>query len=244
MTISRFLSSLLLISVFGAQSAIAQQLQTLPSVEPSNPQVAMIMLRVEHNKGQDFIITPKGFKAQIPGKGIASSAKAVAVYQDQQKNYWYIDKHGEPTPVRPEVVQSVMAQFGAEVQQTQAVAPLASGVAGTAGGAPVQQTTIVQQPAASGGSSGMGSTMGVASMAMSGAALGMSIGALSNSSHGGYYGMPYGKPMYQENHHYYYNNNSKKVYVSPNNHTKQTFDQWNKQGAWNDRHDRRGRFRR
>lgn len=246
MTIPRFLRLLLLIGVIATQSAIAQQPSAQPNMGTGNPtgappQVAMIMLRIEHNKGKDFIVTPKGLRAQVPGKGIPSSAKAVAVYQDPQSNYWYIDKKGEPTPVRPEVVQSVMAQFGAEVQQRQAMAPLASGVAGsagvagTAGGAPVQQTTIIQQPPAGGSGGGGAGAMGVASMAMSGTALGMSIGALANSSQHSYYGVPYGRPMYQDNHHYYYNNDSKKVYVAPNNNNKEYFNQWNKQGNWNDR---------
>jgi hypothetical protein len=272
MRISRFLRSLILIGVIGAQSAIAQQAPAQPTMgagdlngAPTSQQVAMIMLRIEHNKGKDFIVTPKGLRAQVPGKGISSSAKAVAVYQDPQRNYWYIDKKGEPTPVRPEVVQSVMAQFGAEIQQSQTATSLASGVngasgaIGTAGGAPVQQTTIIQQPPASGSSGGGAGAMGVASMAMSGTALGLSIGALSNSSNHSYYGVPYGKPIYQDNHHYYYNNDSKKVYVAPNSNNKEYFNQWNKQGNWNDRqtwqksvqpvgqsarYERAGRFRR
>ncbi len=77
--------------------------------------------------------------------------------------------------------------------------------------------------------------MGVASMAMSGTALGLSIGALSNSGHNNYYGVPYNRPIYNDHHGYYYNNNSKKVYVNQNNYNKTTFDQFNKQGAWNDR---------
>jgi hypothetical protein len=241
MTISRFLKSLLLIGVISTQSVMAQQQSALPSsgfnapaaAQPS-PQVAMIMLRVEHNKGKDFIVTPKGLRAQVPGKGISSKATAVAVYQDPQQNYWYIDKNGEPTAVRPQVLQSVMAQFNAEVQQRQTVAPLASGVAGTAGGAPVQQTTIINQPAG-GGSGGGGGAMGMASMAMSGTALGMSIGALSENSNHGYYGVPYGKPIYQDNHRYYYNNDSKKAYIAPNSNNKEYFNQFNKQGNWNDR---------
>jgi hypothetical protein len=242
---SRIISSLLLSTLWVAQVSLAQQPQVAPVSAPNNApqmaapnqQVAMIMLRVEHNKGRDYIITPRGYKAQVPGKGIGQSAKSVAVYQDAQQNYWYIDKHGEPTPVRPEVVQSVMAQVSAQSQQNaqlQAGSPLAAGMAGTAGGAPVQQTTIIQQPA-SGGTSGGSGAMGAATMAMSGTALGMSIGALANSSHNSYYGVPYGKPLYQDNHHYYYNNDSKKVYVAPNNYNKQYFDQWNKQGNWNDR---------
>jgi hypothetical protein len=231
----------------GTQSAMAQQAGSSPSsgvasqaAAQPNSQLAMIMLRVEHNKGKDFIVTPRGLRAQVPGKGISSKATAVAVYQDPQQNYWYIDKNGEPTAVRPQVVQSVMAQFNAEVQQTQAVAPSASGVtgtAGTAGGAPVQQTTIINQPPAGGTSGGGGGAgaMGMASMAMGGTALGMSIGALANSSNHGYYGVPYGRPIYQDNHRYYYNNDSKKAYIAPNSNNKEYFNQFDKQGNWNDR---------
>ena len=220
-----------------AANAQAPQMQPGQPGAPgqSSPQVAMIMLRVEHNKGKDFIITPKGLRAQVPGKGIASNAKAVAVYQDPQQNFWYIDKHGEPTPVRPEVVQSAMAQFQAQIQQNQMATPnLGGGIAQPGNGAPVQQTTIVQQPAGGGGGGGAGA-MGAASMAMSGTALGMSIGAMANSGHNSFYGVPYGHPIYNDNHHYYYNNNSKKVFVNPNTNNKAYFDQFNKQGAWNDR---------
>jgi hypothetical protein len=234
MTRTLLLSLLFFATIFSViRPTLAQQQQ--PEIAPAqNPQVAMIMLRIEHNKGRDYIITPKGFRAQVPGKGIASNAKAVAVYQDQQQNYWYIDKHGEPTPVKPQVVQSCMAQFQAQIQKNQAAQNFAGGTVQMGnGGAPVQQTTIVQQPS-SGGGSGAGAAMGVASMAMSGAAMGMSIGALSNSGHN-YYGVPYGHPIYQDNHHYYYNNNSKKVFVNQNVSNKAAFDQFNKMGSWNNR---------
>ncbi len=72
---------ILLATAFSALSAAsAQAPQFQPGAQApgapgqTSPQVAMIMLRVEHNKGRDFIITPKGYKAQVPGKGIASDA--------------------------------------------------------------------------------------------------------------------------------------------------------------------------
>ena len=229
---------LLLYAIIGGAMLPAGAQQTQAPVVPQSqvpgapPQVAMIMLQVEHNKGKEYIITPRGLKAQVPGKGISSGAKAVAVYQDPQQNYWYIDKHGEPTPGRPEVVQSVMAQFQAQIQQNQA-APMAANSGGI-GGAPVQQTTIIQQPPAGySGGSGAGAMAGPLA-AMSGAAMGMSIGALANSSKS-YYGVPYGQPLYHDYHHPYYYNNSKKVYVNPNVNNKAYFDQWNKQGNWNNR---------
>ena len=246
------LSALTMTCTSGSLAAVAQEMpQGMPGGGPAgspNQQVAMIMLQVSHDKGHTYITTPKGFRAEVPGKGIASNARAVAIYQDPQQNFWYIDKHGEPTEVKPDVVRSAMMQFQGEVQQNHMAGqamqqggmpvgmPGMAGMAGT-GTAPVQQTTIVQQPASGsgGGSGGAGAMMGAASMAMSGTALGMSIGAMANSGHNNFYGVPYGKPIYQDNHHYYYNNDSKKVFVNPNSNTKATFNQFEHQGNWENR---------
>jgi hypothetical protein len=218
--------------------------QGFPGAGPTgspNQQVAMIMLQVSHDKGRTYITTPKGYRAEVPGKGVPSNAKAVAIYQDPQQNFWYINKHGEPTEVKPEVVRSAMMQFQGEVQQnhmngqSMQQGGMPPGAMAGNGTAPVQQTTIVQQPATGGGGGGAGAMMGAASMAMSGTALGMSIGAMANSGHNNYYGVPYGKPIYQDNHHYYYNNDSKKVFVNPNANTKAAFNQFDHQGNWANR---------
>lgn len=243
-----FLPAVVMCAVSNVLPSVAQNMaQGMPPGgvpgSPPNQQVAMIMLQVSHEKGHTFITSPKGYRAEVPGKGISSNAKAVAIYQDPQQNFWYIDKHGTPTEVKPEVVRSAMMQIQGEIQQNhmmgqamqQGVPPMGAGMSG-AGGVPVQQTTVVQQPS-SGGGGGAGAMMGAASMAMSGTALGMSIGAMANSGHNNYYGVPYGRPMYQENHRYYYNNDSKKVYVDQNEKNKACFDQWNKQGDWAHRQD-------
>ena len=227
-----------------------------------DPNVQMIVFPIAKQGSQQFIVTPKGFHLAIPGKGIDKNAKEVVVYQDAEKNYWYINKHGEPTPVDPQVLQSVYAQA-----QQQANAANAAQMAGQyqggpppqqyTGQPPVQQTTIVEQPNNSGGGSGTGAALagmaGVAGGMVAGAAMS---GAWSNPS---YYGVPYGTPLYHgEGGNNYYMNNGNKAYVNNQQYNKQVtanqynnnkqaantfnnksgnsaFDQWNKQGQWKDK---------
>lgn len=343
--------------------------------------VSMILLRVEYNEGRQYIVSPKGFKAAIPGTGIAKDAQEVAVYQDPKKNFWYIDKHGQPTKVDPKVLQSVMEQLAGEEEARQiqtanstqpllpAAMPMAAAIntapaavpmavplaaplaannvavnnvaanmapadmpmaarirnmmaaRGYAAGVspvgnmpttaatgsnmapanmpmaaairnmmaergygaegnppanmptpgamnnappnmqnmqmasviknimaakgygspatppantqPAQQTTIIQEPA----QNNNGSLAGAAGTAMSGAALATSIAALaeSGSTTAGVYGVPYGHPLYADGHGYYYNHNGARAVVAPTVNNQKYFDQWAKQGTWENR---------
>lgn len=189
--------------------------------------MAMTLLPVIHEHSHEFIITPRGYKVQIPGTGLARNASQVAVYQDPQQNFWYINKRGEPTQVPPNVMQSVYAQVQAQMNGSVPGAPAGSSQA------PVQQTTIVQQPSTTGaGAAALG--------AFAGAATGAALTNPAPYYNHPYYGVPYGKPVYHggvnnSGNSYYYYNNGQKQYVNANNNNQKVFSEFNKQGNWNER---------
>jgi hypothetical protein len=213
---------------------------------PEGQQLAMTLLPIVHQGDLTYIITPKGFKVQVPGSGVAKNAPAVAVYQDPQRNYWYINKKGEPTPVKPATVQSVMAQLSAQYnaaaaqQQVQAMPPQM--MQQQPAQAPVQQTTIIQQPGTSSGGSGVvaGVNAAAAGMNLAGGILNATSAYGNYGAYGGYHGVPYGRPIYPSyangHNNYYYNNSSgNKTYVNANKNNSAYLNEFNKQGTWNNR---------
>jgi len=228
-----------------AQNAAQAQVQAQAPL-PEGQQLAMTLLPIVHQGELTYIITPKGYKVQVPGTGVAKNAPCVAVYQDAQRNFWYINKKGEPTQVKPETVQSVMFQLQAQMnaaaqqhgQQTapQAMAPQM--MEQQPGQAPVQQTTIVQQPGTTSNGSGMiaGVNAAAAGMNLAGGILNASAGY---GAYGGYGGVPYGRPIYGVNssghNNYYYNNNGNKNYVNANKTNQAYMNEFNKQGSWENR---------
>jgi hypothetical protein len=212
----------------GAVAGVSVVALGLPALSqtPGGEGLAMTLLPVVREGDHQFVITPRGFKVQVPGIGIARDAKQIAVYQDPQQNFWYINKHGEPTQVKPEVMQSVFAQIqhqggtvpggapggarppGVAAQggyPPQGAYPSGAYPAGTyppAGYAqpPSQQTTIIEQPSSSGSN---GNAMAGALLGTAGAFAGAATGAaLVNSGSNNYYahpygGVPYGQPVYR-----------------------------------------------
>lgn len=214
---------------------------------PMENGMAMTLLPVIHENGRQFIITPRGYKVEVEGNGIASNAQQVAVYQDPERNYWFINKHGQPQQVPAQVLQSVYAQLQAQMN-VQGGAPGVGAPygqpypAGYPQQPPVQQTTIVNQPPAD-SSSSSGSAAGTALMAGVGGFAGAAVGsALTNDYYKTpYYGVPYGTPIYRGgahnngNSYYYYNNNGTKNYVNANEQNANIFKQYDQQGNWKDR---------
>lgn len=229
-----------------------------------DPNVSMIVFPIVKQGSQQFVVTPKGFHIAIPGKGIASNAKEVIVYQDAEKNYWYVNKHGEPTPIPPQQVQDALMQVQQQMNAANAAQMGGQYQGGQppqqyAGQPPVQQTTIVEQPNNNGGNGTGAAVAGMAGMAggmVAGAAMS---GAWNQPS---YYGVPYGHPLYhgEGGNNYYVNNNGEKAYVNNQQYNKNVnaaatqynnnkqaantfnnksansaFDQWNKQGQWKDK---------
>lgn len=220
-------------------------------VNSQSPNVSMTLFPVVREpNGTAYILTPRGFKINIPGLGISPEATTISVFQDPDRNYWYIDKNNCPTQVTAEQVQWAMTQINAEAAQAQSAAysqPVPAGYPGPGGyGYATQpqqqpappQTVIVQQEQPQSGSSGGGSSaLGTGLAAAGGAALGSVItNSIYDSAHPYYGGMPYGVPMYREaSGRYYYNNGNNKVYVAPHNDTANITRQWEQQGTWNTR---------
>lgn len=215
--------------------------------------------------GKQYITTKAGYKVNIPGLGIAHNASAIAVYKDPGNNYWYIDKSGNPTPVSAEQMQSVMNQMQTQAMQRGRVQsaqypqempnpnmygqnPYAQNVAPSSypqTGIPQQSVVINEQPASntSNGSSSSGSSaMGTGLAAAGGAAVGalMSNAMYNNNEpyYGGYGGVPYGAPVYRgaaAGQYYYKHPNGNNVYVTPNSTNAAAFNQYDRQGNWDNR---------
>lgn len=213
------------------------------------PPVGMILFPVKRDQdGNQYIISRAGYKIVIQGAGIAHDAKHIAVYQDNQNNFWYINKKGEPTEVNPEQMAKVNAQIQGQIekraemqgQYPQAAQPgqYQPPYAGQATTNPNQTVIVNQQPSGNTGSGGAGA-LGTGIAAMGGAMGGAVLGGLIDSSmyNHPYYGMPYGQPMYREANsgRYYYNKGGNNVYVAPNHNTQAMFNQYNAQGAWKDK---------
>ncbi|HEY9731292.1 MAG TPA: hypothetical protein V6C89_05235 [Drouetiella sp.] len=214
----------------------------LPSTAqaPGEPQVNMILFPVMRDQdNQQYIISRAGYKINIQGVGIAKDAKQIAVYQDNQNNFWYINKKGEPTEVNPEQMQKMQAQIQAQQMMQQ------QGAAGGGGANPnanPQNVTVNNYGSGSGsgggnsGSSALGTGLAAMGGAMGGAALGA---AMTNSMYNQpYYGVPYGHPIYREptsGNYYYHGASGNNVYVKPTENTAAMFNQYNQQGAWKDR---------
>ncbi|MBC7999252.1 MAG: hypothetical protein IAF58_14980 [Leptolyngbya sp.] len=191
--------------------------------QPSG-QVSMTLYPVVTNEqGQQYVVTKMGPKLPLPGAGLPPGTTQVSVYRDQQSNYWYTDKTGQPVEVTAAELQQYMnrmyASHDSYQQQSQQQQPQ-------------QQQPQQQQQQSSGGSAAM---TGLA--AAGGAAMGA---ALTNSAYDnnyGYHGVPYGVPMYRgaENKPYYMNSGGNQVYVNNSEKNATVMNQWNQQGNWNDK---------
>lgn len=249
--VSKWVLAASLLFSFGLTPSLAD------NTPPANSQAANVSMTlfpvVREANGATYILTPRGFKVNIPGVGISPNATTVSVFQDQDRNYWYIDRNNCPTEVTAQQLQWAMTQINAEAAQAQNAAygkPMPGGYPNQAGygyGMPPQQpqqpaapqTVVVQQEQPqSGGSGGGSSALGTGLAAAGGAALGSVLtNSIYDSAHPYYGGMPYGVPMYREgNGRYYYNNPAgNKVYVAPHNDTANITKQWDQQGTWNNR---------
>ncbi|HEY9718896.1 MAG TPA: hypothetical protein V6C69_15595 [Trichormus sp.] len=202
---------------------------------PGSSQVTMTLFKIEKNHGQKFLVTQSGDKIPVSGDQLAKDAASLAVYRDANANYWFINKYGNPTSIPPEKVQwainIVKSERAAEFQGLQPGANTTTNSSGSS--APVQQTTIIQNPNGSSNGSGAGMAM-TAAAAMGGGLLGGMIGgAIDDNNH--YYGMPYGAPMYHDGAGmYHYNSAGNRVYVN-NEHTNQVANQFNNVGDWDHR---------
>ncbi len=200
--------------------------------------VTMELFKVGETKGQRYLQTPTGEVLPIKGDQLAHDATAVAIYRDVNNNYWFINKQGQPTSIPPEKVQWAINEISTQRLAKESTGPQSgsyqsNGTNPSNGQAPVQQTTIIQQPSSGSGSSGMG-MLGAGVAAAGGAMLGSMVGSAIDGNH--YYGMPYGTPMYRDNHGGYYMNKGNKVYVN-NSHTEPVVNQWKQQGDWDHRNE-------
>lgn len=194
-----------------------------------DPNVNMILFPVNRDQNnQQYIISRAGYKINIQGIGIDKNAKQIAVYQDNQNNFWYINKKGQPTEVNPEQMQKVQAQIQAQEMMRQ-----------QGGGTNPQNVTVNNYgntgSSGSSGSSALGTGLAAMGGAMGGAAIGAAMTGAYNQP---YYGVPYGHPIYREpntGNYYYHGANNNNVYVKPTENTAAMFNQYDKQGAWKDR---------
>lgn len=118
-------------------------------------------------------------------------------------------------------------------------------------GTPQQSVVINEQPpsnsnasnSSSGNSSSGSSAMGTGLAAAGGAAVGalMSNAIYNNNNepyYGGYGGVPYGAPVYRgaaAGQYYYKHPNGNNVYIAPNSTNAAAFNQYDKQGTWDNR---------
>jgi hypothetical protein len=197
--------------------------QDQPALPATDNQVSMSIFPVIRDQaGQQAIITKAGYKVLVPGLGIAPDATGIAVYQDKQNHFWYVDKNGATVPVSEQQLQWTYAQIKEqEVQRGM--------------GTKNPTTTIVQnsQPASNG--SAMASTAavsGLASMggAMAGTAMASSItNAMYNSN---YHGIPYGTPCYNEAGRAYYRGATGERVPVPMDTANPYLNQWGRQTAY------------
>jgi len=171
--------------------------------------------------GAEFIVTPAGYTISIPGLGVAPNATQLAVYEDDQRNYWYIDRDGNSVKLTTDQIQWIQAQLNQQAQARGVMPPI---IETNSAQQPVQNVVVQQQPSQG---SGLGNTLvnglAAAGGAMAGAALGSSL------YHNNYNGIPYGVPVYHHGGKYYYNgSNGKKVYVNNSTYV----NQWNHQNNW------------
>lgn len=199
--------------------------------------VTMTMFKVIDQNGKKYLETQTGEMLPISGKNLDKNAQMVAIYRDQNANYWFINKNGQPTSIPAEKVQWAINSISEQRYAKESTYPGATAYQGGAyppgtypPGYPVQQTTVVQEPSNNSGSSALG--VGVAAAA--GGMVGGLVGGAIDGNH--YYGVPYGTPIYRGEgaHGYYYNNSGNKVYVN-NEHVDPVVHQWNQQGAWDNR---------
>jgi hypothetical protein len=248
--LSRLTAALLIATGSTMLTAIAQE-QPYPQGQPPSQQLSpeqqttMVLLRVVREaNGQQYVVTPRGFEIPVPAPGVPPQDQQLAVYRDYLGNYWYNDAYNQPVKVTAAQLQWKVGQlYGAQ----------AAAVVGTPVNtqpppqqpypqqqAPVQQTTINEQPAQpSNSSSALGTGLAAAAGGTLGGMMGGMIGGAMYdgiNNGGGYYGMPYGTPMYRgaDGHAYYYNKSGNTVNVNPNNNNQHQFDNWNKQGTWKD----------
>ena len=211
----------LVIALSATMSGADAQPAAAPNPDAQN--VTMTMFKIITRKDHKFLETQTGETLPIEGKNIDKNAQMLAVYRDANANYWFINKHGEPTSIPPSKVQWAINDISEQRYAKEHAYPPVGGPntsttyqQGVGYPAPVQQTTIVNQP----GSSGGGAMVG---------------GLIGDSMYGGnhYYGVPYGAPLYHEGNRGYYNNNGNKTYIN-NAHTDPVMKQWNQQGNWAD----------
>lgn len=197
--------------------------------------VTMTMFKIVDQKGKKFLETQTGEMLPISGKNLDKDAQMLAVYRDNNSNYWYINKDGQPTAIPPEKVQWAINSISEQKYAKESISATANANAAVyppgAYPAPVQQTTIVNESSNNSGSS----ALGVGMAAAAGGMVGGLVGGAIDGNH--YYGVPYGAPVYRGGgsaHGYYVNNSGNKVYVN-NEHTNAVEKQWNQQGSWDNR---------
>jgi hypothetical protein len=210
--------------------ATSASISTPSNAQSPDAQVGMILFPVQRDQNnRQYIISRMGYKLDIQGVGIAKDAKQIAVYQDNQNNYWYINKKGQPTPVN----QTQMAKLSAQIQAQQV-----NNANPNPNPNQNQNVTINNQAPASsgGGSSALGTGLAAMGGAMGGAAIGA---AMTNSAYSHpYYGVPYGQPIYKapsSGNYYYKGSSGNNVVVAPTKQTNAMFNQYNQQGAWKDK---------
>jgi len=212
----------------------------------ANPnQTAMIFYPVELGPdGKQYITTKAGYKVSVPGLGIAPNAGQIAVYRDPQNNFWYVDKNGNPTPVSPQQMQSVMSQMQTQSMQRgqvqygqypQRMPPqnmYGQAAAPAAAAAPV--AAAPSQPQQSSNNNNGSSALMTGLAAAGGAAMGSMVTNSmynNNNSQYGYGGVPYGAPVYKQpdGQYYYANQAGKPVYVAPNSTNAAAYNEYDKQ---------------
>jgi len=243
-----FVRAALLAGFIAATSCTGSFCQTAPATQspftgPVSGKVSMTLFKIVEQKGKKNLETPTGEFVPISTKHLAKDATMIAVYRDSQNNYWFINKEGKPTPIPPQKVQWAVNQISEQrlaKEQTQA-AIAAEQSAGNysnngyanSGQAPVQQTTIIQQPSSGSGSGAVAGYVGTGLAAAGGAMVGGLIGdSLYDNNH--FYGAPYGAPLYRDGNRSYYVNNGNRVYLN-NSHLNAVNNQWDHQGEWNNR---------
>jgi hypothetical protein len=108
----RLWSAVLLATVIFLSSSHSVQAQSPAISQTEVNGVTMSVYPVERGAdGQQYIITPKGFKVTVPGLGIAPEATEVAVYRNDKNEFWYVDRKGITQPVTHEQLQWTVAQI-------------------------------------------------------------------------------------------------------------------------------------
>lgn len=204
--------------------------QNQPAMPATANQVSMSIFPVIRDEaGQQAIITKAGYKVLVPGLGIAPDATGIAVYQDKQNHFWYVDKNGATVPVSEQQLQWTYAQIKEQEVQRGMTAQNPSAIQQAS--APQTPTVIVQnsQPASNGSSmAGTAAVTGLASMggAMAGSAM------ASSMYNNNYHGIPYGTPCYNEGGRAYYHGATGERVPVPMDSANPYLNQWGRQTAY------------